>query len=1051
MPGPADRYRAIHEIIALTSSSGEPDQVLRKTLLSARRALPIDSVGLWFPSPDGRRFLVSRSRDSRTARRLHVDHNLIVRDLARRKPFAISLPADEVQGPRSFWTVPLCVDSAVLGALLCPEDDLAQDDKDFLAVVARHLSLYLSSRDRSVDAPPAVGDSAQKRIQEVSAIYEISQAIDSVQVDDLLGLITEKAAAVMDAQACSLMLKDPRKDELVIRASYGLSEEIVEETRVSYGEGVAGRVAKTGQPMLLTNLQDDPRFVDTNVVPRPDIVSSICVPLRDEEGRVQGVLSIRRRSPAAMFNEDDVKLFSVFASQAALAISNAHLYKTLNERVQELSTLYETSSELSSAYSLDNAANVLVRLAVQMIGGVSAMLLLLDNRPQARSRVWAAPSVPAKFRKAVADTIDHEAVAWLHRRREPQSLLTRGKRSWPACVRPLAEVLKGSFSRVDLLPLVAEDAVIGMLMLGSKDAEKPERRRIRLLSIIAAQAATIIKNATRYEEEIEQKVLELSALYQLSERISTASNLKEAFDSILDVVRDIVWYDESFIYTVDYERNVLTIQACRSVGKGKTPGKEFALKEDSLSSWAIRERKALVSRDIRKDPRFRSASAGRSKAVRSLMAIPLIVQDEVVGVLSVHSYAPNLYTEENVKILSVIASQAAALYKELEALSALASYTDNILRSIGAGVLTLDRDGRVLTWNKAAEDIIGIPASEVVGERFSDVVARVGISGPDKEQTLSAVNKVLETGERYLGYKLEYHLGDDETVYMNMNICLLRDHVGEVLGLVMIFEDVTKEMKMENEMHRISELAAIGQLAASIAHELRNPLSSIKGAAQYIRKEYEDHIAVREFLDIIIEEVNVLNKVTTEFLDFARPTRFNLRETDINDVLFRTLQFMQLDITKQGVQVEQKLDYGLPRIVADDKQLEQVFRNMVLNALQAMPDGGMLMVSTRGLPDGVCVTIADTGSGIPEEKLQQIFEPFFTTKTKGTGLGLAIVRKIIDNHGGKITAKSEVGHGTTFEISLPLCSDRAQSALVQAESAAEKGDAELLKRGYKSA
>jgi len=1044
MPGPADRYRAIHEIIALTSSPGELSQTLRKVLASARRALPVDSVGLWLPGPGGRDFLSSGGRRGQTsAPSLPVNHDLIVRELGGGRSSALSLPADDGRAKRSFWVVPVSLNAAVLGAILCPEDGLAQDDKDFLAAVSQHLSFYLF-RERSADG--LTSEPAQKRIQEVSAIYEISQAMDSVQVDNLLKLTTEKAAAVMDAQACSLMLKDPHKDELVIKASYGLSEEIVEETRVAYGEGVAGRVAKTGQPMLLTNLQDDPRFVDTNVVPRPDIISSICVPLRDEEGRVQGVLSIRRRSPAAMFNEDDVKLFSVFASQAALAISNAHLYKSLKQRLQELSTLYETSNELSEAYSLENAATVLVRLATQMIDGVSAMLLLLDSRPEATCRVWAS-SVPARLRKAVAGTIDHKAVAWMHQRREPQGLLLGAKNRWPVCLKPLAQVLEKSFSRVELVPLVAEDSVIGILMLGSKDGKRPEKRRIRLLSIIASQAATVIKNASKYEEEMGQKVLELSALYELSERISTARNLKEAFDSILDIVRDIVWYDESFIYTVDYERDVLTVQACRSVDSDRVPGSEFALSEDDLSSWAIRERKALVSRDIREDPRFRSASGGRGKAVRSLMAIPLIVQDEVVGVLSVHSYAPNMYTEENVKILSVIASQAAALYKELEALSALASYTDNILRSIAAGVLTLDKDGRVLAWNKAAEDTVGISASETVGEHFSDVVARIDISESDKERILAAISKVLETGERYLGYKLEYHPVEGEIVCVNMSISLLRDHVGEVLGLVIIFEDVTKEIKMENEMRRISELAAIGQLAASIAHELRNPLSSIKGAAQYIRKEYEDHAAVREFLDIIIEEVNVLNKVTTEFLDFARPTKFNLRETDINDVLFRTLQFMQVDITKQGVQVEQELAYDAPRIIADDKQLEQVFRNMVLNALQAMPDGGTLAVSTCGLPDGVSVTVADTGTGIPEEKLDQIFEPFFTTKTKGTGLGLAIVKKIIENHGGKIAVKSQVGRGTAFEIFVPLCSDSAQFALLQAESAAQRGEAELLERG----
>ncbi len=1035
----SSRYNALCEIISLTGSVREPQRTLRKILASAKDALPVASLGLWLPG-QGESDYVAAGAGSAAARSLPVERESLIREFSTDRVAPTCLSSNGT----SYWAVPVAFRTSVPGAILCPDTGLAQSDKDFLQAVAGQISLYLS-RTYGSTAP---GESAHKRIEEVSAIYEISQAIESTRVDDLLRLITDKAAAVMDAQACSLMLKDPRKDELVIKASHGLAEEIVEETRVAYGEGIAGRVAQTGEPMLLTDLQDDPRFAGAKVTPRPDIVSSICVPLRDEEGRVNGVLSIRRISPAAMFTEDDVKLFSVFASQAALAISNAHLYQSLKERVQELSTLYDMSSALSSAYSLENAANALVNLAAQLTGDLSPMLLLTDDRPQSGPRIWASQSVPSRLRKSVAGAISLEVIAWMHGHREAQSWRTGDREQWPECMRPLAELLGKSFSQVYLVPLVAEDAVVGVLMLGSS-GRPPEKRQIGLLSIIASQAASIIKNATRYEEQMEQKVLELSALYQLSERISTAGSPKEAFDSILDIVRDIVWYDESFIYTVDYEHNTLVPQACRSVEQCTAPGDEFPLGEDKLSSWAIRERKALVSRDIRKDPRFRSARGIRSKAVRSLMAIPLIVQDEVVGVLSVHSYAPNVYTEENVKILSVIASQAAALYKELEALTALANYTDNILRSIAAGVLTLDREGRVLTWNKAAEDITSIQAADVAGLPFTAAIDKLDISPSDRAQTVDAIRQVMDTGEKFLGYKLEYHGLDGDVAFINMNISQLRNHVGEMLGLVIIFEDITREIKMENEMRRISELAAIGQLAASIAHELRNPLSSIKGAAQYIRKEYEDHTLMCEFLDIIIEEVNVLNKITTEFLDFARPTRFNLKDADVNDVLFRLLQLMQMDISKHAVDVRQTLAYDIPRVIADDKQLEQVFRNIVLNALQAMPEGGTLSITTSAEPDGVSIKLSDTGCGITEEELKQIFVPFFTTKTKGTGLGLAIVQKIVENHGGRVSVNSRVGEGTTFHVFLPLCGEKARAALETAETAGRRGEDEYARRGQR--
>jgi len=1052
MPTLARRYRAIREIAAYCSTPGDLYTTLQRVLSTAQSVLLQVSLELLLLTNGGeRRHIRPDNLSPRSkAKRISLDDaaaDQLVEQMptcAQSYTFVLSDGGSSVQT----WVVPLNGAPGVFGALVCDGEALCAADKDFLDIVAQQISVCLSAKPATSDMD-AASDQARKRVEGLSAIYEISQALDTAPIDELLGLITEKAAVITDAQACSLMLKDPQKDELVIKASYGLSEQVVEEARVPFGEGVAGRVAQLGEPMLIANLQSDPRFASTKFTPRPEIVSSICVPLKDEEGLVQGVLSIHRKSPAAVFTEDDVKVFSVFASQAAIAISNAHLYRSLRDRVRELSTLYEASRELSCAYSVEDAAHALVRVAVQMTEGVSAMVMLLDN--ERGGKLQAASGVSAKLRKALAGCIDADAAAWMRYLREPLSFSLGSRRPWPAHMRCLADALESGFSWVNIVPLVAEDSAIGLLILGDKDGRLPEQSRVRLLSIVASQAATIIKNASRYEEQMDQKVLEISALYQLSERISTAGNLKEALDSILDIVRNIVWYDESFISTVDYERNVMTVQACRGRKASRLRGAELSFSEDSLSSWAIHERKALLSPDIGKDPRFGSASlAMRGGRVRSLMAIPLIVHDEVVGVLNVHAYVPNLYSEEKVRILSIIASQAAALYKELEALSALANYTDNILRSIAAGVLTLGKDGRILTWNKAAEDVIGIPASQAVGQHFSEIVEVMGITEADKQRILSAICTVLETGQKYLGYKQEYHPVEGEPLYVNMNIAQLRNHVGGILGLVIIFEDVTKEIQMESEMRRISELASIGQLAASIAHELRNPLSSIKGAAQYLRNEYADHQGVREFLDIIVDEVNVLNKVTTEFLDFARPLKLNLRETDVNDVIFRTIQFMQLDINRQGIQVTQDLSYDIPRIMADDKQLEQVLRNLVLNALQAMPNGGKLVLSSQAAEEGVKVILADSGVGIPQEQIDRIFVPFFTTKTKGTGLGLSVVQKIVDNHGGKIAVESVVGEGTTFELYLPVCSDRARAAIIQAEGAAERGEADLLRRAQPS-
>ena len=1051
---------------------------------------------------------------------------------------------------------------------------------------------------------------ASRSMEEIAAIYEIGQAMDASDVQPVLDMIVAKACSVMDAQACSLMLrKSPREtqdDELVIRASWGLADEIVKGTRVSLGDAIAGRVAQTGEPVLINDVANDPRFRD--VTPRSGISGSMCVPLKGQDGTVLGVLSIRRHEPNPPFTEDDLKLFGIFATHAALALSNAELYTRLHLKIDEMSAisdvlrainstldldqvldrivdgitgvvgfdrccvylldsrtnefvagarkgyestdnlidriafgegviglaakehipifssgspvesegsgrsgdflvapiivrdecigvvvvdncilnrpiepqhvellatfvsqagiavenarlyeamedkyaelnvLYEHSRSLSAAYGLDNAAEMLVANASRAVRCDGAGLLLLDQRRNSLSFQATAGGMSDRVSELNNNILNDKACAdFVRELRTPVLLEPDNPERVSGPSAAFLNAIAPRDAHLLLAPLVTEDTTIGTLALYRNKADEFQGSELKLTSIITSHAATVIKNAINYEQKMRQRVLELSALYEFSKEISSAANLEQALDSILAIVANLVESDESFIYTIDHERQVATVKALRFRGnttsRGEWPASisEEPLDGESVISWTIRERKAFISPDISRDMWFSSpfsspdggsnngqASGGR---VRSLMAIPLMVHDQVVGVLSVHSYSPNQYSEDDVRVLSIVASQGAAIYNELEALSALTSYTDNILSSIAAGVVTLASDGTVLTWNSAAERIVGLKASQAVELHYEDVLARLKISDADRENLKIAIQSVLETGETYQGYKLCFHptsrrVGQDEEspeeVYINMSISQLLNSAGEQLGLVIIFEDITHEIRMENEFRRMGELAAVGQLAASIAHELRNPLSSIKGAAQFLKNEYEDYPSIGEFLGIIIEEVNGLNKLTTEFLDFARPMQLDLKPTSVNRVVEKTLQLMSVHITDNNVVVKEALSESVPEVQADEAQLEQVLKNIIINALQAMPEGGVLTIETGPTASGgAYMAVSDTGVGIPPDKIDRIFQPFVTTKTKGTGLGLSVVHKIVDNHGGRVEVTSEVGKGSTFKVILP--------------------------------
>jgi PAS domain S-box-containing protein len=1158
---------ALSTIAEIAGSTHPVDAKLARMLDVAREALDIQALSVVAIGPD--------AGDSKVWHSLSVASDVspsTIESIARD-----SLMSDGVVSDGDHFSLAVSSANGVRAVIVGIGACNGSAESPLINILSSYVSVLVEN-ERLSQVLSRCTDLASKRIEEIATIYEIGQAMDASDVQPVLDMIVAKAASVMDAQACSLMLRNQIDGTLTIRASWGLAEDVVRGTRINFGEAIAGRVVQTGEPVLIGDVSSDPRFGD--VVPREGVSGSMCVPLKNEDGVLHGVLSIRRHDPKPPFTREDLQLFSVFATHAALAVSNAQLYWRLHRKVQEMSTisdvlrainstldldqvldqivrnithvvgfdrccvylldsrtnefvagarmgyddshslkdrisagegvigiaarehipifssgspvepeglkcsgeflvapimvrdecigivvvdncvlnrpiepqhvellatfvsqagiavenarlyeameekyaelnvLYEHSRSISAAYGLENAADTLVSNASRAVRCDGAGLLLLEVH-RGRLSLQASSGAMAGAADRVESVAQDEAcVNFIRELRNPMLLGPDSPERVSGPSAALLNALAPAESGLLLAPLVAEDTTIGALALSRSSAEEFQGSEFKLASIITSHAAAVLKNAISYEQKMRQRVLELSALYEFSKEISAAANLEQALDSILAIVADLVDSDESFIYAVDHERNVAEVKAWRFRGKAEPIPPDEPLDGGGVVSWTISERKALVFPDIRRDSRFGDAATGRR--VRSLMSIPLIVHDQVVGVLSVQSYSPNQYSEDEVRVLSIVASQGAAIYNELEALSALTSYTDNILSSIAAGVVTLASDGTVLTWNAAAERIVGLKASRVVELHYEHALSRMRIAEADRENLRHAINSVFNTGETYQGYKLCFHPANRDEVHINMSISQLLNSAGEQLGLVLIFEDISREIRMEDEFRRMGELAAVGQLAASIAHELRNPLSSIKGAAQFLQKEYEDQPSIVEFLGIIIEEVNGLNKLTTEFLDFARPMQLELKPTSINKIVEKTLQLMSVHITDNNVVVKEELSPEVPEIQADEAQLEQVLKNIIINALQAMPEGGVLTVETGpSTAGGAHMTVSDTGIGIPPDKLERIFQPFVTTKTKGTGLGLSVVDKIVENHGGRVEVTSEVGKGSTFRVVLP--------------------------------
>ncbi|MEW6667234.1 MAG: ATP-binding protein [Thermodesulfobacteriota bacterium] len=345
-----------------------------------------------------------------------------------------------------------------------------------------------------------------------------------------------------------------------------------------------------------------------------------------------------------------------------------------------------------------------------------------------------------------------------------------------------------------------------------------------------------------------------------------------------------------------------------------------------------------------------------------------------------------------------------------------------IIRSITSGLITLDSERRILLFNPAAEKIFGIRAGQAFRRRVVEVLPFLAEypGGPMQ----SSSRRPWRTPEFF---DIEYLRPDGDKVYLRCSVSPLSLPEGGRKGEILIFQDLTKMRQIEEEMKRVEGLALIGELAAGIAHEIRNPLASISGSIQMLKEDQGKGEVSNRLMDIILREIGRLNHLVGDFLLFARPKPAKIERFDLNQLIVESLTLFKY--REQNMkEIQEETDFRHPiSIDSDPEQMRQVLWNLFLNACEAMPTGGRLLIRTEAeaggedpgnSPERVRITIRDTGEGFSPAALQHLFTPFFTTKEGGTGLGLAIVKRIVEGLQGTATGRNHPDGGA--EITLLL-------------------------------
>ena len=559
-----------------------------------------------------------------------------------------------------------------------------------------------------------------------------------------------------------------------------------------------------------------------------------------------------------------------------------------------------------------------------------------------------------------------------------------------------------------------------------------------------------ISEKKRVEKELIRKNQEISRLFFISSAMRSTLELDRLLRMVLTAVTmsDGMGFNRAILFLIDEPKNVL--KGVMGVGpaspeeawkiwddislKNKTldevmleisisPVKkdsflerlsvrlEIPLYDDSVLIRAIKEKKPYNVVDARAEP-LADAILIQQLGTEAYAVIPLISRDRVIGLIWVDNYFNKKpIVEEDMQFLTSFSNQIASAIESarlFEQVTMAEQQLENIFESISDMVYFVDKDYEIKNINRAVSNKTGLPQSEIIGKKCYQV-----FHGLDEPSRRCPHHKTVNTKLAYIEELEEPHLGG---TFLTSSSPIF-DSAGEFMGSVHVVRDIS-ELKILREKLVMSEkMAALGEVAAKVAHEIRNPLVSVGGFAKRLEKKL--HGNLKEYAGIIVREVARLESILKEILGFVKEVRLSKENINLNALIDDVLRLMASDIEERGIVLVR--DYGvIPEIFVDPNRLKEAIVNIISNAVQSMPVPGSIYVRTHRKKNNVVLEIKDTGKGISDKDLSFIFNPFFTTKLTGTGLGLAITHRIVQEHNGRIEVESEVDKGSVFKVFIPI-------------------------------
>jgi PAS domain S-box-containing protein len=913
-----------------------------------------------------------------------------------------SLDSLRALGTRAVMATPIVVFDRMIGVFGLHRADLHEwtpAEQTLLESVAREVGL-------AIHTAQLLEENAQ-RLEQSTALLKASQYVASeLQLETVLQRLVVEVTRLLRADAADCYLYDPRRGMLTCAAVHGLDPGVV-SFEFAADRGLAGEALRRGRGLL----SDDYRAI-SDPVPHPAYAgfrSAVVAPMK-WSGEKRGVLGVGSRDPERHFDKDDVAVLETFAGLASIALRHASTFEQSSRQARIQRGFYGIASVLAEPISLDETLVAVAKAATEALGGSFTALLM----PAGDNVVLAAGhELPGPLAATLRDGLPESAGALVPCVRERRTLaasdVLEDDRFEPAWRELAAEVGYRSLLAIPIEAPRREQAGVALVFFAEQRAFTDDE--LELARHLAGAARGALERSELYETERSARALS-QQLARMGGLLATELDPAAILGEVVEQAPALLGADAASVRRL--EEDVLVVSAASGQRAEAAIGSEAP-----ATTWLVGEivqsRGPKAVADVAGDRRLLDADPILAEGYSSYLGVPLFgAEGELYGVLAVYGRHPRPWLQEEIEALAALAGNASAVLANADLYQKVKDEQDRnsaILDNIADGIVAVDREGTVVLWNAAAEQITGVPAAEAIGRTPAQVLQR-NLESAEPGVTRDRPVPIRRGGEE---------------VWLSVSEAVMRDPAGAIAGRIFAFRDVSAERVVE-EMK--------SEFVAAVSHELRTPLTSIYGFAETLLRqdvlfEEEDR---RTFLGFVASEAQRLTGIVDALLNVARldagDLQMELAPIDVRSVVSEVVTGVQDAGPVNGHDFVVDLPSEPLDAAADRDKLRQILANLVDNAVKFSPDGGTVTVAARRKTSAVEVRVVDRGPGIPAAERARIFRKFYRgdfarDQPGSTGLGLFIAEGLVRAMGGRIWVESEEGEGSSFAFELPLAADQS--------------------------